>query len=79
MVGMCGGLPRSPAIDAVTMTLPERLRDEGALADLLGQEEHAVDIEVDDLHPGLEGVILGRCPPARAGVVHQDVDPAVVV
>ena len=42
----------------------------------LGQQEKARDVQVDDLVPALQRIVLGRRAPNGASIVDQDVDAA---
>mmetsp|Transcript_21087 Transcript_21087/g.81837 ORF Transcript_21087/g.81837 Transcript_21087/m.81837 type:complete len:357 (+) Transcript_21087:2512-3582(+) len=51
-------------------------RDHAGLGHGLREQEEAADVEVHDLVPGLERMLLGRGAPGGAGVVDEDVDAA---
>ena len=51
-------------------------RDHAGLGDGLREQEVATHVEIHHLVPGTRRVLLGRSAPARAGVVHEDVDVA---
>ena len=51
-------------------------RDHAVLADRLAHQEDRAHVQVHDLVPGLERMVLGGRAPGRAGVVDQDVDVA---
>ena len=51
---------------------------EHVLAEGAAAPERAVEIDVDDVEPMLVGYLLGRrLAPRNAGIVDEDVDPAV--
>src|ERR1700678_4096188 len=54
------------------------LRYETAIRHRLAENEDTGGVERHDAVPGFDGVQFGRCAPARAGVVDQDVDTAAM-